>query len=197
MGFAGYVAVCVQLYCRCFLVLHLVVTVYTTCFGLHGHLQVCRIFLLSYSWRNLLRWVFFCLFLHVVTLCTFPVVFFVLFFFVNFAVSCVCVCLLAFSCCLSVSCFLSEVYIRVLPTRTFTLQRCLMDLESVTRPLQTFWAWRFWRFDAILCNVLTTIPQEKYVRRTLNISVIWKHRRSAPSLSYALASAAKRDLVVI
>jgi hypothetical protein len=27
MGFAGYVAVCVQLYCRCFLVLHLAVTV--------------------------------------------------------------------------------------------------------------------------------------------------------------------------
>jgi predicted membrane protein len=42
MGFAGYVAICVQLYCRCFTVLHLVVTVYTTCFGLHGHLQVCR-----------------------------------------------------------------------------------------------------------------------------------------------------------
>jgi hypothetical protein len=31
----------VQLYCRCFTVLHLVVTVYTTCFGLHGHLHVC------------------------------------------------------------------------------------------------------------------------------------------------------------
>jgi hypothetical protein len=27
MGFAGYVAVCVQLYCRCFTVFHLVVTV--------------------------------------------------------------------------------------------------------------------------------------------------------------------------
>jgi hypothetical protein len=27
MGFAGYVAVCVQLYCRCFTVLHLVVAV--------------------------------------------------------------------------------------------------------------------------------------------------------------------------
>jgi hypothetical protein len=39
MGFAGYVAVYVQLYCRCFTALHLVVTVYTTCFGLHGHLQ--------------------------------------------------------------------------------------------------------------------------------------------------------------
>jgi hypothetical protein len=44
MGFAGYVVVCVQLYCRCFTVLHLVVTVYTTCFGLHGHLLVCRVF---------------------------------------------------------------------------------------------------------------------------------------------------------
>jgi hypothetical protein len=44
MGFVGYVAVCVQLYCRCFTVLHLVVTVYTTCLGLHGHLQVCRVF---------------------------------------------------------------------------------------------------------------------------------------------------------
>jgi hypothetical protein len=44
MGFAGYVAVCVQLYCRCFTVLHLVVTVYTICFGLYGHLQVCRVF---------------------------------------------------------------------------------------------------------------------------------------------------------
>jgi hypothetical protein len=37
MGLAGYVSVCVQLYCvgfHCF----------TTCFALHGHLQVCRIF---------------------------------------------------------------------------------------------------------------------------------------------------------
>jgi hypothetical protein len=37
MSIAGYVSVCVQLYCvgfHCF----------TTCFGLHGHLQVCRIF---------------------------------------------------------------------------------------------------------------------------------------------------------
>jgi hypothetical protein len=37
MGFAGYVSVCVQLYCvgfHCF----------TTCFGLHGHLRVYRIF---------------------------------------------------------------------------------------------------------------------------------------------------------
>jgi hypothetical protein len=38
MGIAGYVSVWVQLYCvgfHCF----------TTCFGLHGHLQVCRIFI--------------------------------------------------------------------------------------------------------------------------------------------------------
>jgi hypothetical protein len=54
MGFAGYVSVCVQLYCvgfHCF----------TTCFGLHGHLQVCRIFLFSYASKILLR-CFFCLF---------------------------------------------------------------------------------------------------------------------------------------
>jgi hypothetical protein len=75
MGFAGYVAVCVQLYCRFFTVLHLVVTVYTTCFDLHGHLQVCRVFFLLYSLRNLLRW--FCL--HVVTLCAFHLCFPVLF----------------------------------------------------------------------------------------------------------------------
>jgi hypothetical protein len=37
MGIAGYVFVCVKLYCM------LVFTVFTTCFGLHGHLQVCRI----------------------------------------------------------------------------------------------------------------------------------------------------------
>jgi hypothetical protein len=38
MGFAGYVSFCVQLYCvgfHCF----------TACFGLHGHLHVCRIFI--------------------------------------------------------------------------------------------------------------------------------------------------------
>jgi hypothetical protein len=37
VSIAGYISVCVQLYCvgfHCF----------TTCFGLHGHLQVCRIF---------------------------------------------------------------------------------------------------------------------------------------------------------
>jgi hypothetical protein len=53
MGFAGYVAVCVQLYCRGKLSLF-----HTTCFGLYGHLQVCRMLLPSCSWRNLLRWFF-------------------------------------------------------------------------------------------------------------------------------------------
>jgi hypothetical protein len=37
MGIAGYVSVCVQLYCMS------VFTVLHTCFGLRGHLQVCRI----------------------------------------------------------------------------------------------------------------------------------------------------------
>jgi hypothetical protein len=64
MGFAGYVAVCIQLYCRGKLSLF-----YTICFGLYGHLQVCRMLLLSCSWRNLLLWFFLCI-LHVVTLCT-------------------------------------------------------------------------------------------------------------------------------
>jgi hypothetical protein len=49
--FAGYVAVCVQLYCRGMLSLFP-----TTCIGLYGHLQVCRMLLISCSWRNLLRW---------------------------------------------------------------------------------------------------------------------------------------------
>jgi hypothetical protein len=38
MGIAGYVSVCVQLY---YVDFHS----FTTCFGLHGHLQVCRIFI--------------------------------------------------------------------------------------------------------------------------------------------------------
>jgi hypothetical protein len=43
MGFTGYVAVCVQLYCRGKLSLF-----YTTCFGLYGLLQVCRMLLLLF-----------------------------------------------------------------------------------------------------------------------------------------------------
>jgi hypothetical protein len=46
MGFAGYVAVCVQLYCRCFTVLHLVVAVLHYMFrptwpGFAGYVAVC------------------------------------------------------------------------------------------------------------------------------------------------------------
>jgi hypothetical protein len=37
MGIAGYVSVCVQLYCVGFYC-------FNTCFGLHGHLHVCSIF---------------------------------------------------------------------------------------------------------------------------------------------------------
>jgi hypothetical protein len=40
MGFVGYVAVCVQLYCRGKLSLF-----HTTCFGLCGHLQVFKMLL--------------------------------------------------------------------------------------------------------------------------------------------------------
>jgi hypothetical protein len=53
MGFVGYVAVCMQLYCWGKLSLF-----HTTRFCLYGHLQVCRMLLLSCSWRNLLRWFF-------------------------------------------------------------------------------------------------------------------------------------------
>jgi hypothetical protein len=42
MGFAGYVAICMQLYCRGKLSLF-----YTTCFGLYGHLQACGMLLLA------------------------------------------------------------------------------------------------------------------------------------------------------
>jgi hypothetical protein len=45
---------------------------FTTCFGLHGHLQVYRIFLFSYAWRIMFRCFFFLPFFHVVTLCAFP-----------------------------------------------------------------------------------------------------------------------------
>jgi hypothetical protein len=58
MGFAGYISVCMQLYCRGKLSLF-----HTTCFGIYGHLQVCRILLLSCSWKNLLRCFFFFLYL--------------------------------------------------------------------------------------------------------------------------------------
>jgi hypothetical protein len=46
---------------------------FTTCFGLHGHLQVCKVFICLKASASLL---FFLPFFHVVTLCTFPFVFF-------------------------------------------------------------------------------------------------------------------------
>jgi hypothetical protein len=57
MGFAGYVAVCVQLYCRCFAVLYLVVAV------LHYMFRPCRPqhnlqnpLKLLYDWRSESSW---------------------------------------------------------------------------------------------------------------------------------------------
>jgi hypothetical protein len=61
---AGNVSVCVQLYCvgfHCF----------TTCFSLHGHLQVSRIFHF-HMLEELCFAAFFMLFFHVVTLCMLP-----------------------------------------------------------------------------------------------------------------------------
>jgi hypothetical protein len=89
-----YVAVCVQLYYRCFTVLHLVVAVLHYMFRPTWPCSSVYDDLLLYSWRNLLH-CFCCLFLHVVILCTFPFVFLFccVFFFVNFMVLvCVCVC---------------------------------------------------------------------------------------------------------
>jgi hypothetical protein len=68
----------------------------TTRFGLHGHLQVWRIFyfhMLEGFWFA----AFFCLFSHVVTLCIFPFVFFLYFPSLFLLFPFVCVCLLAFS----------------------------------------------------------------------------------------------------
>jgi hypothetical protein len=96
MGFVGYVVVCVQLYCRGKLSLF-----HTTCFGLYGHLQVCRMLLLSCSWRNLLR-CFFSVSCTWLRFCRFPYVFSCSIFLFSFSFSCVRVYLLVFSCCLSV-----------------------------------------------------------------------------------------------
>jgi hypothetical protein len=92
MGFAGYAAVCMQLYCRCFTVLHLVVTVYTTCFGLHGHLQVYRVSFSFYILEGICFAGFACTWLHFAR-------FICVFLFCSlryFSVSCVCVCLLVY-----------------------------------------------------------------------------------------------------
>jgi ABC-type multidrug transport system fused ATPase/permease subunit len=82
--FWGYVAVCVQLYCRWFAVLRLVVAVLHYMFRPTWPSSGVYDVLLLYSWRNLLRC--FCFsFLHVVTLCTFSFVF-LLCFFVSFVI---------------------------------------------------------------------------------------------------------------
>jgi hypothetical protein len=91
MDFAGYVAVCVQLYCRCFTVLHLVVAALHYMFRPTWPSSSVYDVSLLYSWRNLLR-CFCCLFLHVVILCTFPFVFFCCVFSLIFWFLCVCVC---------------------------------------------------------------------------------------------------------
>jgi hypothetical protein len=54
MGIACYVSVCVQLY---FVGFHC----FTTCLGLHGHLQVCRIFYF-HCLKDYASLLFFCLF---------------------------------------------------------------------------------------------------------------------------------------
>jgi hypothetical protein len=76
IGFWGYVAVCVQLYCRWFTVLHLVVAVLHYMFRPTWPSSGVYDVSLSYSWRKLLCCLC-CLFLHVFILCTFPFVFFV------------------------------------------------------------------------------------------------------------------------
>jgi hypothetical protein len=68
--FWGYVAVCVQLYCRWFTVLCLIVAVLHYMFLPTWPSSSVYDVLLLYSWRNLLH-CFCCPFLHMVTLCTF------------------------------------------------------------------------------------------------------------------------------
>jgi hypothetical protein len=62
MGFAGYVAVCVQLYCRGKLSLF-----HTICFGIYGLLKVYDVITLMFL-KKFASLVFFCI-LHAVTLC--------------------------------------------------------------------------------------------------------------------------------
>jgi hypothetical protein len=90
MGFAGYVTVCVQLYCVSFHCLSLHVSVYMAIFRCVGYLYF---FICLKDSASLLF--FFAFFsrghtLHV-SICVLPV----LFSFVNYVVSCVCVCLLS------------------------------------------------------------------------------------------------------
>jgi hypothetical protein len=73
---------------------------FTTCFGLHGHLQVCSIFYF-HMLGGFCFAAFFYLFSHVVTLCMFPFVFFSCFPSLFLLFPCVFLCLL-FLCCLFV-----------------------------------------------------------------------------------------------
>jgi hypothetical protein len=84
-----YVAVCVQLHCRWFAVLRLVVAVLHCMFRPTWPSSGVYDVLLLYSWRNLLRC--FCFpFLHVVTLCTFSFVLFCCVFSLVFWFLCAC-----------------------------------------------------------------------------------------------------------
>jgi hypothetical protein len=85
-GFAGYVTVCVQLYCVVSLTLH--VSAYMAIFKCVGYFYFHIPEGLCFA-----SFFFLCLFLRVVTPCTFPLVVF----FIYLVDSCVCVCLLAFS----------------------------------------------------------------------------------------------------
>jgi hypothetical protein len=78
--FWGYVSVCVQLYCRWFTVLRLVVAVPHYMFRPTWPSSGVYDVLLLYSWRNLLR-CFCCLFLHVVSSVFFSCVFSLVFWF--------------------------------------------------------------------------------------------------------------------
>jgi hypothetical protein len=68
MGFAGYVTLCVQLYCVSCHCLTLHVSAYMAIFKCVGYFT----FIFLKESASLV----FCLFLHMVTLCTFPFVFF-------------------------------------------------------------------------------------------------------------------------
>jgi hypothetical protein len=58
-------AICFAGFCIFFL--HVIIQFHSlhACFGLHGHLHERRMFLFSYSWRNMLPW-FLLFFLHVI-----------------------------------------------------------------------------------------------------------------------------------
>jgi hypothetical protein len=116
MGFAGYITVCVQLYC-----------VSCHCLTLHVSAYMAIFKCVRYFYFHISEGIFFAGFfaffsrghtLHV-SICVFPV----LFFFVNFVVSCVCVCLLALS-------LLFVLYL-LLSLRAEGLQRRLNKVQNI------------------------------------------------------------------